>query len=57
MQIQGTAIHSLAVEMLLHIHIDDFITYPWTPRPHFLEFIGIFESQETKTMSKLSKKK
>ena len=28
-----------AVEILLHIHVEDFITYPWTPRTHFLDFI------------------
>jgi hypothetical protein len=44
MQIQGeqhriSATHFLAVEILLHIHVEDFITYPWTPRTHFLDFI------------------
>ncbi len=28
-----------AVEILLHIHVEDFITYLWTPRTHFLDFI------------------
>jgi hypothetical protein len=40
MQIQGehrriAATHVLAVQILLHIHIEDFITYIWTPRTHF----------------------
>jgi len=60
-EIQGeqrriVAIYFLAVKILLHIHVEDFITYPWTPRTCILEFIWIFESQKTETMSKLSKK-
>jgi hypothetical protein len=43
-QIQGeqrtiAAIYFLAVEILLHTHVEDFITYPWTPKNHFLNFI------------------
>jgi hypothetical protein len=29
----------LAVEILLHILVEDFITYPWIPITHFLDFI------------------
>jgi hypothetical protein len=32
-------IYSLAVAILLHIHVEDFITYPWIPRTHFWDFI------------------
>jgi hypothetical protein len=44
MQIQGeqhgiAAIYFLEVNILLHIHVGDFITYLWTPKTHFLEFI------------------
>ena len=42
--------------ILLHIHVEDFITYPWILRTHFLDFIRIFESQKSETMSKLPKK-
>ena len=31
--------HKCAVEILLHIHVEDFIIYPWIPRTHFLDFI------------------
>jgi hypothetical protein len=47
--------HSLAVQMVFDIRIEDFITYPWTPINQILEFIWIFESQKTKTMSKIPK--
>ncbi len=40
----------------MHIHVEDFITYPWILRTHFLDFIRIFESQKSETMSKLPKK-
>jgi len=33
------AIYFLAVEIILHIHVEDFITYQWIPRTHFLNFI------------------
>ena len=44
MQIDGeqrriATIYWLTVEILLHIHVEEFITYPWTPRTHFLDFI------------------
>jgi hypothetical protein len=44
MQIQGeqrriSAIYFLAIEIFLHIHVEDFITYPQTPKIHFWEFI------------------
>ena len=42
--------HSLEVQMLFHIHVEDFITYPWTPETQFLEFIWCFESKNTETM-------
>ena len=43
-QIQGeqrriSAIYFVAVEILLHIHVEDFITHPWIPRTHFWDFI------------------
>jgi hypothetical protein len=43
-QIEGeqrriATIDLFAVEILLYIHVEDFITYPWTPRTHFLDFI------------------
>ena len=44
-----------AVETLLHIHIEDFITYPWIQRFHFLEFICSLQSPKTKIISKLAK--
>jgi hypothetical protein len=41
-QIQGeqrriATIYFLAVEILLHIHVEDFVTYLWTPKNHFFE--------------------
>ena len=48
--------HECAVEILYHIHVRDFITYPWTPRTHSLDFVWNFESQKIETMSKLPKK-
>jgi hypothetical protein len=42
---------SFAIQMLFHICIEYFISYPWTPRTQFLEFIWFFESQKTETMS------
>ena len=43
-QIEGeqrriATIYLLAVEILLHINVEDFITYPWTLRTHFVDFI------------------
>jgi hypothetical protein len=31
--------YSLAVQILFHIRIEDFISYPWTSITQFLEFI------------------
>ena len=44
MQIEGeqrsiATIYLLTVELLLRIHVEDFITYPWIPKTHFLDFI------------------
>ena len=36
---------SLRVWILLHNIVKNVISYPWTPRIHFLEFIWISESQ------------
>ena len=39
-QIEGeqrriATIYLFAVEILLHIHVEDFITYPWIPKNSF----------------------
>ena len=42
MQIEGeqrriATIYLLAAKILLHVHVEDFITYLWTPRTHARE--------------------
>ena len=45
--------HSLTVWNLLHICVEDLISYPWRPKTHFVGIdMDFWEQEKGKTMSK-----